>query len=137
MTVQGPGDILRASAARFGDAVALVSMSRTLTFTDLDAESDRVAAGLAARGVEPGNTVSLYARNRWEWVVAYHGALKAGAVVNPVNVMLTPEELAALRGRSRTLEGPIRPSLHYAIPIWLSSRNLLPHLKRSTTKKLP
>jgi long-chain acyl-CoA synthetase len=38
--------------------------------------------------------VSLCSPNRWEWVVAYHGALRAGAVVNPINVMLTPEEVA-------------------------------------------
>ncbi|ODU07466.1 MAG: fatty-acid--CoA ligase [Pseudonocardia sp. SCN 72-86] len=92
--MNGPGEILRASAARFGDRTALVTAGRTLSFTELDALSDRVAAWLAGRGVEPGRPVSLYAQNRWEWVVAYHGALKAGAVVNPVNVMLTPEELA-------------------------------------------
>jgi long-chain acyl-CoA synthetase len=92
--VDGPGDILRAAAARFGGKTALVTASRTLTYAELDALSDRVAAGLAARGVRAGQPVSLYAQNRWEWVVAYHGALKAGAVVNPVNVMLTPEELA-------------------------------------------
>jgi long-chain acyl-CoA synthetase len=42
--------------------------------------------------------VSLYAQNRWEWVVGYHGALRSGAVVNPVNVMLTLEELAFVLG---------------------------------------
>ncbi len=92
--MHGPGDILRSVAPRFGDKPALVTRTRTLTFAELDALSDRVAAGLAARGVRAGSPVSLYAQNRWEWVVAYHGALKAGAVVNPVNVMLTPEELA-------------------------------------------
>lgn len=92
--MNGPGDILRRAAARFGDKKALVTTERTLTFAELDAGSDRVAAGLVERGVTAGRPVSLYAQNRWEWVVAYHGALKAGAVVNPVNVMLTPEELA-------------------------------------------
>jgi long-chain acyl-CoA synthetase len=92
--MDGPGEILRAAAARFGEKPALVTASRTLSFAELDALSDRVAGWLAARGVRPGQPVSLYAQNRWEWVVAYHGALKAGAVVNPVNVMLTPEELA-------------------------------------------
>ncbi|GAA4797011.1 long-chain fatty acid--CoA ligase [Actinomycetospora chlora] len=92
--MNGPGDILRTVGARFGERPALVTATRTLSFAELDGRSDRVAAGLAARGVEPGRPVSLYAQNRWEWVVAYHGALKAGAVVNPVNVMLTPEELA-------------------------------------------
>jgi long-chain acyl-CoA synthetase len=92
--VKGPGDILPAAAARFGDKAALVTPTRTLIFSELDDLSDRVAAALGARGIRPGQPVSLYAQNRWEWVVAYHGVLKAGAVVNPVNVMLTPEELA-------------------------------------------
>ena len=42
----------------------------------------------------PGDRVSIYAQNRWEWIVAYHGILRAGGVVNPINVMLTPEEVA-------------------------------------------
>jgi long-chain acyl-CoA synthetase len=92
--VDGPGQILPEAARRFGARPALVTATRTLSFAELDAASDRVAAGLVARGVRPGQAVSLYAQNRWEWVVTYHGALKAGAVVNPVNVMLTPEELA-------------------------------------------
>ena len=92
--MNGPGEILPHAAGRFGDKVALVTAARALTFGELHALSDRVAAALAARGVARGQPVSLYAQNRWEWVVAYHGALKAGAVVNPVNVMLTPEELA-------------------------------------------
>lgn len=92
--VVSPGGILCCAAARYGDKVALLTAARTMTFRELDEESDQVAAALAAPGVRPGQPVSLYAQNRWEWAVAYHGALKAGAVVNPVNVMLTPKELA-------------------------------------------
>ncbi|WP_105968114.1 class I adenylate-forming enzyme family protein [Streptomyces geranii] len=92
--MNGPGDILRSSAARFGDKHALITATRTLSFAELDTLSDRVAAWLVAQGARPGQPVTLYAQNCWEWVVTYHGALKAGAVVNPVNVMLTPEELA-------------------------------------------
>lgn len=92
--MDGPGDILRAVGSRFAAKPALVTAARTLTFAELDELSDRVAAGLVARGVRAGQVVSLYAQNRWEWVVTYHGALKAGTVVNPVNVMLTAEELA-------------------------------------------
>jgi long-chain acyl-CoA synthetase len=92
--VDGPGDILRFAARRFGDELALVTSTRALTFVELDAASDRVAAALVDRGVRDGQTVSIYAQNSWQWVTSYHGALKAGAVVNPVNVMLTLEELA-------------------------------------------
>jgi long-chain acyl-CoA synthetase len=92
--MNSPGEIVSAAAVRYGDKPALVTATKTMTYTELDEASTSVAAALAARGVLPGQPVSLYAQNRWEWVVAYHGALKAGAVVNPVNVMLTPEELA-------------------------------------------
>src|ERR1043165_7311635 len=92
--MNGPGQILPRAAQRFGDRIALVAATRTLRYRELDEESDRVAAALRARGLRAGQVVSLYAQNRWEWVVSYHGALKAGAIVNPVNVMLTADELA-------------------------------------------
>ncbi|NIY70785.1 class I adenylate-forming enzyme family protein [Streptomyces malaysiensis] len=92
--VLSPGAILPQAAMRFGDKPALVTSTRMLTYREIDAESDRVASALKACGVHPGEMITLYAQNRWEWIVSYHGVLKAGTVVNPVNVMLTPEELS-------------------------------------------
>jgi len=91
--MNGPGEILRASAAQFGEKTALVTSTRALSYVELDDLSSRLGASLVSRGVGAGDRVSIYSQNRWEWVVAYHAALKVGAVVNPVNVMLTPEEL--------------------------------------------
>jgi long-chain acyl-CoA synthetase len=88
------GLILPRAARRFGSKTALIAPGRTLTYAELDELCERVAGGLHAIGVRPGDRVSLYSPNRWEWVVAYHAALRAGAVVNPVNVMLTAEEVA-------------------------------------------
>jgi long-chain acyl-CoA synthetase len=88
------GMIVARSARRFRSRTALVAGGRTLTYEALHDLCDRVAGGLQALGVRPGDRVSLYSPNRWEWVVAYHAALRAGAVVNPINVMLTPEEVA-------------------------------------------
>ena len=88
------GMILARAAERFGSKTALIAGGRTMTYQELDDMSGRVAGGLHELGVRPGDRVSLYSPNRWEWVVAYHGALRAGAVVNPINVMLTPEEVA-------------------------------------------
>jgi long-chain acyl-CoA synthetase len=88
------GQILARSAARFGAKAALVAAGRTFTYGQLHDLCDRAAGGLRELGVRPGDRVSLYSPNRWEWVVAYHAALRAGAVVNPINVMLTPEEVA-------------------------------------------
>ena len=88
------GMIVARSAERYGPKLALVADGRTLTYQALHDLCDRVAGGLRVLGVRPGDRVSLYSPNRWEWVVAYHAALWAGAVVNPINVMLTPEEVA-------------------------------------------
>jgi long-chain acyl-CoA synthetase len=88
------GMILAKSARRFASKPALIAGGQTLTYQALHGMCDRVAVGLHALGVRPGDRVSLYSPNRWEWVVAYHAALRAGAVVNPINVMLTPEEVA-------------------------------------------
>ena len=88
------GAILPRAARRFGDRPALMMGERTFTYTELNELASRVAAGLHSIGVRPGDRVSLYSANRWEWVVAYHAALRLGAVVNPINVMLTAEEVA-------------------------------------------
>ena len=90
--------ILPRAAARFGAKTALITDTRTLSYVELDLLSDRVAAALASRGIASGDCVSLYAQNRWEWVAAYHGIVKAGAVVNPINVMLTAGEVRYVLG---------------------------------------
>src|SRR6185369_3949126 len=61
--MNGPGQILPRAAQRFGDRIALVAATRTLRYRELDEESDRVASALRARGLEPGQVVSLYAQN--------------------------------------------------------------------------
>jgi long-chain acyl-CoA synthetase len=87
------GQISQEAARRFGDKTALICEDKQFTFTEIDALSCQLANGLAAKGVEPGDRVTIYSQNCWEWLVAYHGAAKTGAVLNPINVMLTPEEV--------------------------------------------
>ena len=88
------GEVLPQAARRFGDRTALVIEGRSFSFRELDDLSSALAASLVRLGVKPGDRVTLYAPNSWEWIVSYYGALKTGAVINPVNVMLTPAEIA-------------------------------------------
>ncbi|MGE0737269.1 MAG: class I adenylate-forming enzyme family protein [Alphaproteobacteria bacterium] len=81
------------AAAKFGDRTALVFEGRSFSFTELDALACRLANALTARGIGPGDKVTLYSTNCWEWIVSYYGIAKTGAVVNPINVMLTPAEV--------------------------------------------
>ncbi|MGB2218358.1 MAG: class I adenylate-forming enzyme family protein, partial [Porticoccaceae bacterium] len=87
------GGIPVAAAKRFGDKTAIVLPNRTLSFNELEALTNRCANALVNLGVKPGDRVTLYSGNCWEWIVSYYGALKMGAVINPINVMLTPTEV--------------------------------------------
>ena len=64
-----------------------------MSYAELDAASDRVAAGLVARGLRPGDAVVLQLPNMPQFVVAYFGILKAGCVVVPMNVLFKAGEV--------------------------------------------
>ena len=85
--------ILRESAdSSPGRPVALYG-SGQMTYAELDALSDRLAAGLEASGLQPGDRVALQLPNIPQFLVAYFGILKAGGVVVPMNVMLKAPEV--------------------------------------------
>jgi len=67
-----------------------------LTFGELDDQSDAVAAGLEHWGVRPGDHVAILSKPRPEWVSAFLGILKAGAVAIPVDPLLRKTEIHRL-----------------------------------------
>ena len=87
------GDILPFAAERHGDKTALISLDKEFTFKDLDRLSDKLANSLRGMGIGPGDRISLYSNNCWQWILSYYAIAKLAAIANPVNVMLTPEEI--------------------------------------------
>jgi long-chain acyl-CoA synthetase len=63
---------------------ALADARRSLTWADLEHETNALGHGLAGLGVGPGDHVAVVATNRVEFVVAVLAALRAGLVVTPV-----------------------------------------------------
>jgi long-chain acyl-CoA synthetase len=88
------GTILLASAADHAARPALRLGPRVLTYAELDRAARGVAAGLAARGVRPGDAVALMVPNVPEFTIAYFGVLYAGCTVVPLNVLLSAPEVA-------------------------------------------
>ena len=92
--------ILRETAdASPGKAVAVYAGGQ-MTYGELDALSDRLAAGLEAAGLRPGDTAALQLPNIPQFLVAYFGILKAGGVAVPLNVLLKAPEVAFYLGDS-------------------------------------
>jgi long-chain acyl-CoA synthetase len=87
-------ELFRAAAARHPDATLVMTPEADLSFAEVDRASDGIAAGLASAGVQPGDRIGLYCPNVPEFVEAYLGIVKAGAVVVPVNLLIQPSEIA-------------------------------------------
>jgi long-chain acyl-CoA synthetase len=64
-----------------------------MTYAELDALSDRFAAGLRRDGVGPGDRVALQLPNLPHFLIAYFGILKNGSSVVPLNVLLKAPEV--------------------------------------------
>jgi long-chain acyl-CoA synthetase len=88
-------DLLRASAERDAEAVAIVELGgASLTYGELWRRAERVAGGLADAGVSRGDRVAVRLANGADWVLAFFGAQLLGAVVVPVNTRFTEQEAA-------------------------------------------
>jgi acyl-CoA synthetase (AMP-forming)/AMP-acid ligase II len=89
--------VTREAARRFGDATAYVTPGGwALGYRDVDRLSDRVAAGLAARGIGSGDVVALVLPPGPEYLIAYLGAAKVGAITTGVNDKLAAGERDAI-----------------------------------------
>jgi fatty-acyl-CoA synthase len=89
------GANLERTVARFGDREALVDVAagRRWTYAELDADVNRLARGLLARGIEPGDRVGIWAPNCAEWVITQYATAKIGAILVNVNPAYRTHEL--------------------------------------------
>jgi len=84
----------RTFCALYADVEAVIAGDERLTFSQLDQYSERIARGLAARGIGKGDRVGIAMRNCPAWILCYMAVLKAGAVATLLNGWWQPDELA-------------------------------------------
>ncbi len=90
----GPlNDLLRAGLEAAPDDPALVSATRSLTWRELEAESDRLAGGYRGLGLEQGDRLASLMPNRIDLVVHYLACFKAGLIATPLNYRYTHREI--------------------------------------------
>jgi long-chain acyl-CoA synthetase len=86
--------MLRETALATPDKAVAVYQGGRLSYGELDALSDQLAAGLDLAGLRLGDKVGLQLPNIPQFLIAYFGILKAGGVVVPLNVMYKAPEVA-------------------------------------------
>lgn len=87
-------DLLRRAARDTPDNEALVCGDTRLTYAQYDAQVTRVANGLLAAGIEPGDRVGLMLGNGIAFFLALMGAVRMGAIAVPMSAKMSPPETA-------------------------------------------
>jgi long-chain acyl-CoA synthetase len=78
---------------RHPEKTAVIYLGERFSYRRLRALSERFGGALAAMGVEKGDRVIIYISNCVQWVIAFLGIQKIGAVIVPVSPIYTSHEL--------------------------------------------
>ena len=84
----------------YGDKIGVIDGERRFTYRQFGERSHRLANALVELGVRPGDRVSFITYNTHQLLEAYYGVLEVGAVLNPINIRLTPREIAYILGHA-------------------------------------
>src|SRR5579884_2398224 len=80
----------------FGSKTGVVSGNRECTYAQFGERVERLAGGLTSIGVAPGDRVAYLSFNNNELLEGYYGVVQARAIVMPLNVRLSEDELGAI-----------------------------------------
>ena len=86
-------EVLDRTVATYGDAPGVVFLNCTLSWRQLGAEVDRMAAAMAGLGVAKGDRVAIQLPNVPQGVIAFYAALRLGATVVMTNPLYTKREV--------------------------------------------
>jgi long-chain acyl-CoA synthetase len=84
---------LEESARKYPDRACTIFKGAVITYQEMNAITDRVAAALVDMEVKKGDRVGIFMPNTPQFVMAYFGILKAGGVVVATNPLYTPPEI--------------------------------------------
>jgi acyl-CoA synthetase (AMP-forming)/AMP-acid ligase II len=96
------GEMLRRSAERFPDKVAIVCGDERLTYRELDRAANRFAHALLATRAPAGAKVAILSRNLPPYGVVFFGAARSGLVLVNASIQYAPAELEFVLNKSDT-----------------------------------
>ena len=89
-------DLVRVHGRERPTAPALIHGDARLSWGELDALADRIAAGLQRDGVAPGDRIAICALSSLNYAATFLAGLRAGIAVAPLAPSSTPDSLAAM-----------------------------------------
>ena len=84
------------------DALVYTEAGQRYSYQNLSYEVDRAARGFLNRGIRPGDKIALWSPNVPEWMIAFLGLAKMGAVTVPIDPAATKDNLYYILGQSES-----------------------------------
>jgi len=89
-----PLEFRRRAERVYATKIGIIDGLKRFTYAEFGERSRRLATALVRLGIKPGEIVSFITYNTHHLLEAYYGVLQAGAVLNPINIRLNPQEIA-------------------------------------------
>src|SRR5215467_2180226 len=102
-------DALRRSAARSPEQRAIHFLGRELTYAEFDALTSRMARLLMTNGIQRGEHVAIFAANSPEYAAAFFACGRIGAVLVPINLLFTADDVDYVLKKTRAKALLIEP----------------------------
>ncbi|WP_084268617.1 acyl-CoA synthetase [Oceanobacillus damuensis] len=87
------GDLLARTRDRLPDKFAIVYKNKRLTYAELDDLVNQTAQALSTDGMKKGDMVTVMSKNSLDFVLVTFALARIGAVMIPINYMLTQEDI--------------------------------------------
>lgn len=115
------GELLTLQALQYGDYECLVFpwTGARWTYADLNDETDRVARGMLAMGIQKGDRIGIMAGNCEQYISVFFAAARVGAILVVLNNTYTPSELYYALNHSGTVDD-VNPRPHFPA-LWLTT----------------
>lgn len=84
---------LTRNASSFPDRLAVASCDETLTWSELNEQSTKLANALLQRGIKKGDRLAIIWENSTTWMIVFYACQKLGVAMVPLNPRLLPKEL--------------------------------------------
>ncbi|KAG2790604.1 hypothetical protein JG687_00004226 [Phytophthora cactorum] len=117
-------DMFYEAAKRTPDAIAVYYEGKTLTFRQVDEQSERLADYLFHAGVRPNCISGIFMEHCIEFVIAYIAALKAGGAYMPLEIVYPPDLLERVMEESKPTIVLTKKKFRNRLPAWQQALEL-------------
>lgn len=95
-------DFLDRAVRLYGEKLAIIEDSRSLTYAQMAARVNQLSNGLKALSIKKGDKVAYLAPNTVEMFEGFYGVYQVGAIMTPLNTRLKPEDYLFILNHSES-----------------------------------